>query len=140
MFDNIGGKIKALARGICVFGIMLSFMRGIMLINDKAVTRGLSYIIVGFLFSWLSCFLLYGFGQLIETNENSMNMIKNIGLMMESSANEANEQSALLSDERKHDHAENLVKLKKLYDMGAITEDEYEKTKSSLLRKLAEDS
>ncbi len=138
MFDNIGNKILCLARFLCIMGIIGSVIYGITLIVNGATISGFMYILVGPLVSWISCFLLYGFGQLIETNETSMNMIKNIGLMMEDFANKNTEQKPLQTDENMPDHAENLAKLKKLYDIGAITEDEYEKTKASLLRKFTD--
>lgn len=138
MFDNIGNKILCLARFLCIMGIIGSVIYGIALIVNGAAISGFMYILVGPLVSWLSCFVLYGFGQLIETNESSMNMIKNIGLMIEDFANKNIEQKPLQTDENMPDHAENLAKLKKLYDIGAITEDEYEKTKAALLRKFTD--
>ena len=70
MFDNIGGKIKSLAKVTCWIGIIISLIAAIvMMISSKyAVLFGLLVLIVGPLISWISSFALYGFGELIETN------------------------------------------------------------------------
>ena len=68
MFDNIGGKIKALAKVVCWIGIIVSCIVGfVMLINSNAV--GLLIAGVGSLSSWIGSFVLYGFGQLIENSD-----------------------------------------------------------------------
>lgn len=136
MFKNIGGKIKAWARAICICGIVLCVLYGFVLVANKAVFSGLSFMLYGSLISWLSCFVLYGFGQLIENSEISIDMTKKIGIIVETMANNQSD-SAPFPAETKNGSAENLVKLKKLYEMGVITSDEYEKTKAALLSKLA---
>ena len=76
MFDNIGNKIKALSIALCFIGIFSSFVVGVYLISntgnvatgvkEQNVINGLLIIILGALFSWISSFCLYGFGELIE--------------------------------------------------------------------------
>ena len=79
MFNNIGGKIKGLAKFLCWTGIILSVISGIIMIaNGASVSRGRysnapDYVGLGFLtmiagslFSWLGSFFMYGFGQLVE--------------------------------------------------------------------------
>ena len=80
MYNNIGGKIKSLARVICIIGIVLSVIGGIIIMAQgfdearfyakriavEAFFVGILAIGLGSLVSWLSCFLLYGFGQLID--------------------------------------------------------------------------
>lgn len=77
MFDNIGGKIKALAKFITWLGIAGSAIAGIAIISSGSqmpryygdntmAIPGLLTIVLGSLFSWLGSFLLYGFGELIE--------------------------------------------------------------------------
>ena len=67
MFDNIGGKIKALATFITVIGILVSIISGIiiMMLHSDLMLIAVLMMIVGSLLSWLSSFLLYGFGELI---------------------------------------------------------------------------
>lgn len=86
MFSNIGGKIKLLAKVLFWIGLILSVVTGgIFLISPRgtatfnyssgystqvsSVLAGIIFIFVGFLLSWISSMLLYGFGQLIENSE-----------------------------------------------------------------------
>ena len=75
MFDNIGGKIKGLAKfnfglgmsGSIIFGVMC--LSAIMRDSANAVMAfivGLLICFGGTLVSWISSFTLYGFGELIE--------------------------------------------------------------------------
>ncbi len=79
MFDNIGGKIKGLATFFCVSGIIASIIGGISIIaldqetsryssgpSGGAITIGVMIIIFGSLISWISSFVLYGFGEIID--------------------------------------------------------------------------
>ena len=70
MFKNIGGKIKGLAKVICIVGIAIYVVAGIGMIcsgyNDTMVGMGFAVMIVGSLVSWIGSFFAYGFGELIE--------------------------------------------------------------------------
>ena len=70
MFKNIGGKIKGLAKVICIVGIAISVVAGIGMIcsgyNGAMVGMGFAVMIVGSLVSWIGSFFAYGFGELIE--------------------------------------------------------------------------
>ncbi len=77
MFNNIGGKIKALAKIICYVGIALSIISGIGVMvyaGDAleniplAILGGIIVIGLGVLFSWIGSFVLYGYGELVESN------------------------------------------------------------------------
>ena len=65
MFDNIGGKIRGLAKVISILGIIASIAVGLLnvIFSDEV---GIIIIVVGMLISWISGFFIYGFGQLIE--------------------------------------------------------------------------
>ena len=84
MFNNIGGKIKLLAKILCWVGIVLSVITGVAIlasgntayvtINGEYTTvsnvpTGISIIVVGCLLSWIGSFFTYGFGQLIENSD-----------------------------------------------------------------------
>lgn len=78
MFDNIGGKIKTLAKIICWIGIIASVISGIALMASGAnryysgpgpVLLGILTIVFGSLASWIGSFFTYGFGQLIENTD-----------------------------------------------------------------------
>lgn len=63
MFDNIGGRIKALAVVTCILGMIASVIWGFVLFADSI---GLLVMAVGCVCSWVGTFTLYGFGELIE--------------------------------------------------------------------------
>ena len=72
MFNNIGSKIKTLAKVICWLGIIISVIAGIFgIINgtEQSFVSGVITIIFGSLASWLGSFFAYGFGQLIENTD-----------------------------------------------------------------------
>ena len=70
MFDNIGGKIIALAKLVCWLDIIVFLVIGIIVISNRdSVFLGIMIIVVGALLSWVGSFLLYGFGQLIENSD-----------------------------------------------------------------------
>lgn len=75
MFDNIGRKIKMLAKVVCWIGIIGSITTGLVLIGmgidgpDALVTSGVIIVIFGPFFSWIGCFFMYGFGQLVDDTQ-----------------------------------------------------------------------
>jgi len=73
MFNNIGGKIKALAKLVCWIGIVCSVIAGMIMIANavyvSALVLAIIFVLVGSLISWISSFTLYGFGQLIENTD-----------------------------------------------------------------------
>ncbi len=68
MYSNIGGKIKVLAKIVCLLGIIVSLVYGIYFFATFYWMRGMGIVIilVGPLLSWVSSFFAYGFGELIE--------------------------------------------------------------------------
>ncbi len=90
MFSNIGKKIKVLAKVFCWIGIIFSFVTGILMgsgtsylatlsntisgdaaafaTSSIGVFGGIIFIVVGSLISWISSFVLYGFGELVDNS------------------------------------------------------------------------
>lgn len=68
MFDNIGEKIKTLATVSCWVGIAASFLGSIVLLIEGELLNALLTAVSGPLASWVGSFVLYGFGDLIDTN------------------------------------------------------------------------
>ncbi len=75
MFDNIGRKIKTLAKWLAYLGFITSVISGIVLliislINFEHIGWQILLvpiqIVLGCLISWLSVIILYGFGELID--------------------------------------------------------------------------
>ena len=67
MYKNVGGKLKALAKAYAIVVAIISIIAGMVtLASNAAVCIGLVLIIVVPFVAWLSSFILYGFGELIE--------------------------------------------------------------------------
>lgn len=77
MFDDIGSKIKGLAKVLCWVGIVVSVIMGIVVMcienpidyDSYLILPGLLIMVFGSLLSWVSSFFVYGFGQLIENSD-----------------------------------------------------------------------
>ena len=71
MYDNVGGKIKGIAKAVAVIGIIASVLAGagLALEDEDAIIFGLLIMILGSFVSWVSTLTLYGFGQLIENTD-----------------------------------------------------------------------
>lgn len=71
MFDNIGRKIKGLAKFVCWVGIICSIISGIMMATTggAGVLAGIMTIIIGGLCSWVGSFVLYGFGEIVQNSD-----------------------------------------------------------------------
>ncbi len=110
MFSNIGGKIKKLASVTCWILIIASVIGGLAMIITGAdmyggegfILGGVIILIVGPLVAWVSSFVLYGFGQLVQNSDKvvvlmggeieeapASSPIKNIGAMFEAANAEA---------------------------------------------------
>ena len=73
LYEDIGGKIKGLARWMFYLGAALSGISGLIAIVNGAdygdgltVLVGLITIAVGTFLSWVGSWVLYGFGELID--------------------------------------------------------------------------
>lgn len=79
MFKNIGKKIKTLAKVICWVGIICSMIGGVVMAvsgasvvsNDTAsgvaaIAGGVLTAVLGALISWISSFMMLGFGEIVD--------------------------------------------------------------------------
>ena len=68
MYENIGGKIKTLAGVIFAFEAIAAFIAAIaiMVSDEDLIPYGLIVLVVGPLVAWVSSWLLYGFGEIID--------------------------------------------------------------------------
>lgn len=82
MFNHIGRKIQITAKVICWVGIVCSVVAGLVLLGygvteiGWSMARGLTLVVggvasalLGSLISWVSSFLMIGFGILVEKAE-----------------------------------------------------------------------
>ena len=76
MYNNIGTKIKGLAKGIFVVEAISFIIAGISLMaaGDDLILLGLLTMLCGPIVAWVSSWILYAFGELVDTNcENERN-------------------------------------------------------------------
>ena len=82
MFENIGGKIKILAKFICLAGVVVSLLEaGSIWVNGSnislfannyrlpqtgSILSGVFVLVVGSLCSWIGTWFIYAFGDLVE--------------------------------------------------------------------------
>lgn len=68
MYDNIGGKIKGLAKAVFIVEAIAAVITGIalMAIDEDLILFGILTLILGPAIAWVSSWLLYGFGELID--------------------------------------------------------------------------
>ncbi|MBP3415330.1 MAG: hypothetical protein J6L81_09060 [Clostridia bacterium] len=78
MFNNIGGKIKVLAKVLCIIGVVLSAVLGIVFICERLPLVGMLIVIIGAPLSWVASFFTYGFGQLIESTDTNKEYLREI--------------------------------------------------------------
>ena len=112
MYKEIGKKIKKLAIVIFVLEAIVFFIGEIILmaINNDLFLVGILMMIIGPLLAWVSSFILYGFGELIDkTSEIANNTSKaRANVVLENSSKQSSNEE-----------------LKKLLEKGLISEDEY---------------
>ena len=74
LYSNIGGKIKSWAIAIFVLEALAAIIWGFSLLGNELFLAGVLVLIVGPIVSWISSWLLYAFGELVEkTVENEAN-------------------------------------------------------------------
>ena len=69
LYVNIGGKIKRLAFWTFIVEAIGAIISGIGLLFGSVILGGLAAIFFGPIVAWVSSWLLYGFGQLIENSD-----------------------------------------------------------------------
>ena len=76
MFDDIGGKIKNVAKYFCYAGMAISVIAAVFLwmANSRyepTIALGFGVLTGGICGSWLGSLTAYGFGELIESTQNN---------------------------------------------------------------------
>ena len=71
LYANIGGKLKGFAKWIFIVGAIASVIGALVIIATAEyavmIFVGLMALIVGPIVSWVSSWLLYGFGEMLDT-------------------------------------------------------------------------
>jgi hypothetical protein len=68
-FNNIGEKIKALAKWSFYIASTVYIIAGLATAINTDILSGCLFIILGPILAWVSSFLIYGFGQLVENSD-----------------------------------------------------------------------
>ena len=70
-YENIGNKIKSLARTLFIIEAIAEIITGfaLMIADEDLIFYGFLIIVIGPIVAWVSSWLLYGFGQLIENSD-----------------------------------------------------------------------
>ncbi len=123
MFENIGEKIKALARVLCWMGIIFSFIMGMFTLGED-VFIALCYLVLGPVISWTGSFFLYGFGTLVKNSEKSTAYLKYLADLERKRESDIKDRDAEASKERAKEFASN-KRLKKCPNCRNIVD--YEK-------------
>lgn len=116
MFDKIGNKIKGLAITLFVIMALAFVIIGIAIIGDKLIV-GLLCLLGGPILSWITSWILYGFGELISKVTNIENEICG-------NKRNSNRVSPVI-DSRTKDIME-------LHAKGLLTDEEYERAMAKI--------
>ena len=70
-YDNIGGKIKGWAKWMFAIEAIAAVISGFVLMaeDEDMILVGLLIVVLGPIVAWVSSWLLYGYGQLIENSD-----------------------------------------------------------------------
>lgn len=129
MFENIGRKIKGLTKIICWVGIIASIVAAIAMMSmgeDVLLVIGIIMLVVGPIMSWVSSFIMYGFGELVD-RATSVEQILSGGQPMSVgsySTSAGNRPLRPMVDSSKFEQ-DRKEQLEKLRSQGLISEDEY---------------
>lgn len=113
MYDNIGGKIKVLAKVIFIIEAIAAAITGIALMatDEYLLPIGFLVMIAGPIVAWISSWLLYGFGELIEKTCQIERNTRGDEIKSESPAK---------------DDSERIHTIERLRCQGLISEEEYQ--------------
>ena len=148
MYNEIGKKIKTLAKVLTIFGIVASIIYGIVLLALGQTVAGIIYLLFMPFLIWISSFVMYGFGELVE---KVCNIEKNIRKRYPETNTEAEEKDNDEDYEEDDDsdeyntYNERIAKIEELRTQGLISEEEYielipdEKSKLISLKQMLDD-
>ena len=113
MYENIGGKIKGLAKASAIIGIIAAIIYGwfLMVTDSDMIIVGLLTMVGGPFGAWISSWVLYGFGELID---------KVCNIERNTRGGDIKSKAQLKEDD------ERINEIEKLRSQGLITEEEYQ--------------
>ena len=114
MYDNIGKKLKGLAKAMCIIETIGGVIAGIVMMadgGDEEIFIGFLIMALSFFVAWVSSWFLYGFGELVDKVTDIERNTR--------SGERKSETQAKIDSER-------IDKIEKLRSQGLITEEEYQ--------------
>lgn len=117
MFDNIGRKIKILAIVVFVLEMLAGIIAGFTFGSNtdwKEPFRAILIIIASPFLAWISAFVLYGFGQLVENSDKLVNNSNKLIHACDKKTNYENNQNSSQTsstDERKFRYCDKCGKM-----------------------------
>ncbi|MBQ9950148.1 MAG: SHOCT domain-containing protein [Clostridia bacterium] len=124
MYRNIGKKIKSLAVVMFVLLAIVSIGLGIFLLCSSfyMMPVGIVVLVAGPVLAWISSFILYGFGELIDKVSDIARGTSTCS-PKEQKTNASNSYNNVVAEQMSR--TERLRQLQKLRSEGLITEEEY---------------
>lgn len=112
MYDNIGRKIKGLAKAVLIIGVIVAIFAGMPFVaqGGNIALIGLAIMIIVPIFSWIFSWFIYGFGELIDK-------------VCDIEHNTSNGERK--SKAQKDDRPDRIRKIERLHLQGLISEEEY---------------
>ena len=71
LYENIGSKLKNLAKGVFIVEALGAIITGITLLGEELLLPGLLTAVLGPIIAWISSWVLYAFGELVEKTVNN---------------------------------------------------------------------
>ena len=112
MYSNIGGKIKSLAKWTFIVEAIAAVIAGIaVIIDSEDFLLAFALILLGPIVAWVSSWVLYGFGELVD---------KACDIERNTRGGERKSEAQAKVD------SERINKIERLRSQGLITEEEYQ--------------
>lgn len=88
LFDNIGAKIKIIAKVLFGLGVVAGLVIAYFVSQKGNDNLAMIVFFVGILISWFSTYLLYGFGELVD---NSQKIVDRLDILIDIQESEQQE-------------------------------------------------
>ncbi len=86
LFNQIGVKIKIFAQWCFIVEAVGSVITGIGLLFDEFILAGLLTMLCGPIVAWVSSWILYGFGELVDANMQQKEYLKRLNVAVQALA------------------------------------------------------
>ena len=135
MYENIGSKIKGLAKTLFIIEAIVGVISGIVIASTvwDGVVIGILVMVVAPILAWASSLVLYGFGELIDKVCEIERNTRVEGIKSEP-REEINSKAQV--DSKKTDIENSLKMLEDARNFEIITEEEYQSMRADIIGNL----